>query len=307
MGLGLGFTFVPMTLIATTNVAPAMPGSRPACSTPRSRSAERWDSRSCRPSPPTARQTISAHSATFRRRRLVDALVSGYHVGFLAGAGCCCSASRCRPRSSAIATWKRSTKCRLTPRLQRPSTSRRENCSPCSRAKRAECHEGGGGVEARPAPRPRGGRPLRSRSPVGLDSAGIIGYMRWRWGLLAVVVLAAPAVPARPPTGRRRVAARSIKALPWARARSRSRRPATCMSRGAGRSATIRSSRRTSAVPSSRADASSLQSRLGRSSGRSAPPTGQLSGTAVSVPTRGRCRWLRAGSSTCRAAARSGR
>ena len=83
MGIGLGFTFVPLTLIGTTTSRSATPGSHPASSTRHSR----WVARSAwRSSPPLAANRTADRLSAALRPAAVAARVSGYHVAFLAAA-----------------------------------------------------------------------------------------------------------------------------------------------------------------------------------------------------------------------------
>ena len=89
MSVGLGLTFVPLTLIATTNVGRrATPGSPRGSSTRRSRSAARWAWRSSPPSRPQhdhrARCRAGANPSPIEQ---ATALVDGYQVAFAVGAG----------------------------------------------------------------------------------------------------------------------------------------------------------------------------------------------------------------------------
>ncbi len=68
VSIGMGLTFVPVTLIATSGIRTTTPGWRRASSTPRSRSAARSGSRSSRRSPRPRPRPHSSHSATSRRR-----------------------------------------------------------------------------------------------------------------------------------------------------------------------------------------------------------------------------------------------
>jgi hypothetical protein len=65
-GVGLGFSFVPVTIAALVGVDSAEAESPRASSTRRSRSAARWGRRSSRPSPSRGRPTTPP--ATTRRR-----------------------------------------------------------------------------------------------------------------------------------------------------------------------------------------------------------------------------------------------
>jgi hypothetical protein len=56
MAIGMGCTFVPLTLVATTGLAKEDAGLASGCSTPPSRWAARSASRSSRRWPPTARR-----------------------------------------------------------------------------------------------------------------------------------------------------------------------------------------------------------------------------------------------------------
>ena len=61
--IGMGLTFVPITLIATSGIPADDAGSRPASTTPRSRSAARSGSRSSRRSRSSAQETLSGLGA----------------------------------------------------------------------------------------------------------------------------------------------------------------------------------------------------------------------------------------------------
>ena len=68
ISIGMGMTFVPVTLIATSGIAAGDAGSPRGSSTPRSRSAARSGSRSSRRSRPRRRRARSRAAATRRRR-----------------------------------------------------------------------------------------------------------------------------------------------------------------------------------------------------------------------------------------------
>ena len=66
MSLGMGLTFVPITLMATSGVSATTPAWPPACSTPPSRSAARWAWPSCRRWRPA--RPLACCTARARRR-----------------------------------------------------------------------------------------------------------------------------------------------------------------------------------------------------------------------------------------------
>ena len=83
IGVGLGFSFVPVSIAALAGVAPQRGRPRVrACSTRRSRSAARSASPSSRPSRPTARAICST-----RASRRPQALTSGFTLAFWVAVG----------------------------------------------------------------------------------------------------------------------------------------------------------------------------------------------------------------------------
>ena len=70
MAVGLGLTFVPLTLIGTTNVANSDAGLASGLFNTSQQVGGHSDSQSCRRSPQTARRTGSRRSATAPRRTI---------------------------------------------------------------------------------------------------------------------------------------------------------------------------------------------------------------------------------------------
>ena len=87
MSIGMGSTFVPLTLVATTASSPRTQAWPLACSTPPSRSAARWGWRSSRRWPTRADLVLTGLGHAPSQANQNAALVDGFQLAFTVSAG----------------------------------------------------------------------------------------------------------------------------------------------------------------------------------------------------------------------------
>ena len=161
MSLGMGLTFVPVTLLATAGVSAEDSGSRPACSTPPSRSAARSGWPSCRPCRRAAPRVLRLPRRIAPRRARRPAGRWPSSAARSCWFGCATLVVGCAAAISSTSTWTRRCRWRHDPLCEHrdPPFARRRRAQPQAPAGRC----GGGLRRAWPGGQHGGDRPPRRR------------------------------------------------------------------------------------------------------------------------------------------------